>query len=229
MAEGAEAETQQKDEPKRHTYPLIRSSDMNDELKTECMELCVTACEKFSSNNENAARMIKETMKCYLLMEELVDLFTDHEIDRTSAQRYAKLFIENDITYQTVPEISDIEWQELNKDADEQNNEDNATVNADQEKNKKMSSIQIHIKYPCDVPKYSLAILEALKIPGGFNTIKNVFLNITCEHYLQTHADKKSATDYKNYCCSILDKVECPDLKNENRYAKPWVIKFPAW
>ncbi|CAF0773641.1 unnamed protein product [Didymodactylos carnosus] len=62
MAEGAEAETQQKDEPKRHTYPLIRSSDMNDELKTECMELCVTACEKFSSNNENAARMIKETM-----------------------------------------------------------------------------------------------------------------------------------------------------------------------
>ncbi|CAF1670243.1 unnamed protein product, partial [Didymodactylos carnosus] len=51
------------------------------------------------------------------------------------------------------------------KDADEQNNEDNATVNADQEKNKKMSSIQIHIKYPCDVPKYSLAILEALKIP----------------------------------------------------------------
>ncbi len=25
---------------------------MNDELKTECMELCVTACEKFSQNNE---------------------------------------------------------------------------------------------------------------------------------------------------------------------------------
>ncbi|CAF0860260.1 unnamed protein product [Adineta steineri] len=32
------------------------------EIKTECMELCVTACEKFSQNNENAARMIKETM-----------------------------------------------------------------------------------------------------------------------------------------------------------------------
>ncbi|CAF3063919.1 unnamed protein product [Rotaria socialis] len=61
-AEGGEAETQQKEETKRHTYPLVRTSDMNDELKTECMELCVTACEKFSQNNESAARMIKETM-----------------------------------------------------------------------------------------------------------------------------------------------------------------------
>lgn len=25
---------------------------MHDEMKTEAMELCVTACEKFSSNNE---------------------------------------------------------------------------------------------------------------------------------------------------------------------------------
>jgi len=25
---------------------------MNDEMKTEAMELCVTACEKFSTNNE---------------------------------------------------------------------------------------------------------------------------------------------------------------------------------
>lgn len=27
-------------------------SDMNDEMRTEAMELCVTACEKFSANNE---------------------------------------------------------------------------------------------------------------------------------------------------------------------------------
>lgn len=27
-------------------------SDMNEEMRTETMELCVTACEKFSSNNE---------------------------------------------------------------------------------------------------------------------------------------------------------------------------------
>ncbi|XP_045211826.1 dynein axonemal light chain 4-like [Mercenaria mercenaria] len=45
-----------------HTYPLIRHSDMNDEMRTEAMELCVTACEKFSSNNESAAKMIKDTM-----------------------------------------------------------------------------------------------------------------------------------------------------------------------
>ena len=25
---------------------------MNDEMKTEAMELCVTACEKFANNNE---------------------------------------------------------------------------------------------------------------------------------------------------------------------------------
>lgn len=53
---------------------------MHEEMKTEAMELCVTACEKFSSNNEvtnslrflsifniwfylqGAARMIKETL-----------------------------------------------------------------------------------------------------------------------------------------------------------------------
>ena len=31
---------------------LQAQADMNEELKTECMELCVTACEKFSQNNE---------------------------------------------------------------------------------------------------------------------------------------------------------------------------------
>lgn len=50
------------DGPKRHTYPLIRCSDMGEEMRTETMELCVTACEKFTDNNEAAARMIKETM-----------------------------------------------------------------------------------------------------------------------------------------------------------------------
>ena len=31
---------------------FFQYSDMNDEMRTEAMELCVTACEKFSSNNE---------------------------------------------------------------------------------------------------------------------------------------------------------------------------------
>lgn len=30
----------------------LQHSDMNDEMRTEAMELCVTACEKFSTNNE---------------------------------------------------------------------------------------------------------------------------------------------------------------------------------
>ncbi|XP_050314781.1 dynein axonemal light chain 4 [Anthonomus grandis grandis] len=55
---------EQKEEPKKiiHTYPLIRHSDMSEEMKTETMELVVTACEKFSASNEAAAKMIKEEM-----------------------------------------------------------------------------------------------------------------------------------------------------------------------
>lgn len=61
----AEEQTEKKDEGTKravHTYPLIRHSDMNEEMRVEAMELCVTACEKFSSNNESAAKMVKETM-----------------------------------------------------------------------------------------------------------------------------------------------------------------------
>ncbi|RZC37494.1 Dynein light domain containing protein [Asbolus verrucosus] len=45
-----------------HTYPLIRHSDMPEEIKQESMELVVTACEKHSTNNESAAKMIKDEM-----------------------------------------------------------------------------------------------------------------------------------------------------------------------
>ncbi|KAL3313760.1 Dynein light chain 4, axonemal [Cichlidogyrus casuarinus] len=51
------------EEPKRiHTYPLCKYSDMGEELRTEVMELVVTACEKYSANNEAAARVVKETL-----------------------------------------------------------------------------------------------------------------------------------------------------------------------
>ncbi|XP_064614635.1 dynein axonemal light chain 4-like [Liolophura sinensis] len=57
------SEDKKTDSEKRiHTYPLIRHSDMTDDMRTETMELCVTACEKFSTNNEFASKMIKETM-----------------------------------------------------------------------------------------------------------------------------------------------------------------------
>ncbi|CAB3363120.1 dynein axonemal light chain 4 [Cloeon dipterum] len=45
-----------------HSHPLVRHCDMPDEMKNETIELCVTACEKHSSNNESAAKLIKETM-----------------------------------------------------------------------------------------------------------------------------------------------------------------------
>ncbi|CAH8603337.1 unnamed protein product [Schistosoma guineensis] len=45
-----------------YTYPLLKYSDMNEDMQTEVMELCVTACEKFSTDNEAAARFVKETM-----------------------------------------------------------------------------------------------------------------------------------------------------------------------
>jgi dynein light chain 4 len=47
---------------KLHNFPIIRYSDMNEEMRLEAMELCVTACEKHASSNEGAAKMIKETM-----------------------------------------------------------------------------------------------------------------------------------------------------------------------
>ncbi|KAF5306146.1 hypothetical protein FQR65_LT07422 [Abscondita terminalis] len=45
-----------------HTYPIVKTSDMHEEMKLECVEIAVTACEKHSANNEAAARMIKEQM-----------------------------------------------------------------------------------------------------------------------------------------------------------------------
>ncbi|KAB0795588.1 hypothetical protein PPYR_12427 [Photinus pyralis] len=63
MAEG-EIGGEKKETEKRivHTYPLVRNSDMNEEMRTESVEIVVTACEKHSANNEMAARMIKEQM-----------------------------------------------------------------------------------------------------------------------------------------------------------------------
>ena len=36
----------------KYVFFFFQYSDMNDEMRTEAMELCVTACEKFSANNE---------------------------------------------------------------------------------------------------------------------------------------------------------------------------------
>lgn len=45
-----------------HTYPLCKLSDMPDDIKQEAMELCTTAAEKYSTNYEHAAKMIKQSL-----------------------------------------------------------------------------------------------------------------------------------------------------------------------
>ncbi|BES89242.1 Dynein light chain [Nesidiocoris tenuis] len=45
-----------------HTYPLVKSCDMVDDMKNEAIELIVTACEKFATNNEVAAKVIKDNL-----------------------------------------------------------------------------------------------------------------------------------------------------------------------
>ncbi|KAL5253771.1 dynein axonemal light chain 4-like [Bolinopsis microptera] len=63
MADDEKKEAGDKNDPRRlHSFPLIRHSDMAEEMRTEAMELCVTACEKFASSNEAASKMIKENM-----------------------------------------------------------------------------------------------------------------------------------------------------------------------
>ncbi|XP_030557772.1 dynein light chain 4, axonemal [Drosophila novamexicana] len=45
-----------------HTYPLVKHSDMQDDMRQEVIDLSVSVCEKYSSNYELAAKTIKETM-----------------------------------------------------------------------------------------------------------------------------------------------------------------------
>ncbi|KAG8126735.1 putative Dynein light chain protein [Naja naja] len=62
MADTGEGKKEEADYKRLHSFPLIRHSDMPEEMRVEAMELCVTACEKYATNNESAAKMIKETM-----------------------------------------------------------------------------------------------------------------------------------------------------------------------
>ncbi|CAG0891264.1 unnamed protein product [Cyprideis torosa] len=60
-ARGVAADTGEKDLGETakkivYTYPLVRHSDMSEEMKNETMELVSTACEKHSNNNEAAFR-----------------------------------------------------------------------------------------------------------------------------------------------------------------------------
>ena len=45
------------------TYALVRYTDMHSEMKTEVLETCIVACEKFPEDLVSAARLIKEQME----------------------------------------------------------------------------------------------------------------------------------------------------------------------
>ena len=45
-----------------HKCNCHHQTDMNEDMRAEVLEMCVNACEKHTSNNENAAKMIKEQL-----------------------------------------------------------------------------------------------------------------------------------------------------------------------
>jgi len=47
---------------KMMNYALIKNCDMNEEMRQDCVDLVITASERYQSNYESAARLVKETM-----------------------------------------------------------------------------------------------------------------------------------------------------------------------
>mmetsp|Transcript_8229 Transcript_8229/g.22914 ORF Transcript_8229/g.22914 Transcript_8229/m.22914 type:complete len:96 (+) Transcript_8229:342-629(+) len=41
---------------------LVQNCDMNEEMRQDCVDLVITACERYAGNFEMAARLVKETM-----------------------------------------------------------------------------------------------------------------------------------------------------------------------
>jgi len=45
-----------------YSYPLVRFTDMDEQMKKDVMDICTLACERHTSNNEMCAKMIKEAL-----------------------------------------------------------------------------------------------------------------------------------------------------------------------
>jgi len=43
-------------------YALIKNCDMNEEMRSDCVDAVISAAEKYTTNYELAARMVKEAM-----------------------------------------------------------------------------------------------------------------------------------------------------------------------
>uniref|UniRef100_A0A674CGZ1 Dynein light chain n=1 Tax=Salmo trutta TaxID=8032 RepID=A0A674CGZ1_SALTR len=62
MAETVESKKEEADYKRLHSFPLIRHTDMPEEMRVETMELCVTAFTVLDKYLSSAAKMIKESM-----------------------------------------------------------------------------------------------------------------------------------------------------------------------
>ena len=47
---------------KMASYPLIKHTDMESEMRTEATEICTSAVEKYPTNQEKSSQLVKELM-----------------------------------------------------------------------------------------------------------------------------------------------------------------------
>uniref|UniRef100_A0A3Q2Z1L0 Dynein light chain n=1 Tax=Hippocampus comes TaxID=109280 RepID=A0A3Q2Z1L0_HIPCM len=62
MAETGEADPEEVVKKLAYSFPIVRHTDMPEEMKEEAIALCISAFEKCSNNNENTAKMVKDSM-----------------------------------------------------------------------------------------------------------------------------------------------------------------------
>ena len=64
MAEEAAEETNSLEQLKRSMqYALIKNCDMNEEMRSDAVDLVISAVEKYQTNYEMAARMVKDQVR----------------------------------------------------------------------------------------------------------------------------------------------------------------------
>ena len=68
MAEEAAEETNSLEQLKRSMqYALIKNCDMNEEMRSDAVDLVISAVEKYQTNYEMAARMVKDQVSAHLM------------------------------------------------------------------------------------------------------------------------------------------------------------------
>merc|ERR1712037_624028 len=74
-----------------YQFPMVRYTDMDDDMKKEVMEICNTACDNHAANNELCAKNIKEVLDKKL--DQAGTSLLGKDLDLRSATRRRKCFI----------------------------------------------------------------------------------------------------------------------------------------